>query len=162
MGSGIRAFTRRLFAKKKVERELDEEMRFHVEMEAEKHVRRGLSPEEARREALKSFGGVDKFKDEVRDQSAARFLESLGQDLRYGLRALWKNPAFSVAAVLTLALGIGANTAIFSVVHGVLLQSLPYGGGERLVRLRFDSPGANLEDAGFSALNLADYRTQSR
>jgi predicted permease len=162
MGSGIRSFARRLFAKKRVERELDDEMRFHLEMEVEKNLKRGLSQEEARREAMKSFGGVEKFKEEVRDQSAARLLESLGQDLRYGFRALWKNPAFSIAAVLTLALGIGANTAIFSVVHGVLLQSLPYGGGERLVRLRADAPGANLEDAGFSALNLADYRSQTR
>jgi len=162
MGSGIRSFARRLFTKKKVERELDEEMRFHVEMEVEKNLKRGLSHEEARRQAMQSFGGVEKFKDEVRDQSPARLLESLGQDLRYGFRALWKNPAFSIAAVLTLALGIGANTAIFSVVHGVLLQSLPYGGGERLVRLRADSPGANLENTGFSALNLADYRSQTR
>ncbi|MEO8190119.1 MAG: ABC transporter permease [Acidobacteriota bacterium] len=146
----------------RIERELDDEMKFHLEMEIEKNLARGLSPAEARREALQSFGGVEKFKDEVRDQSARHFLETVAQDLKYGLRALWKNPAFSAAAILTLALGIGANTAIFSVVNGVLLQSLPYGGGERLVRLRMDAPAAKIEDTGFSPLEYGDYRKETR
>ena len=162
MNDRIAPGLRNLVSKKKIEGELDEEMRFHLEMEIERNVARGLSPAEARREALQSFGGVEKFKDEVRDQSAVRFLETVLQDLKYGLRSLWKNPAFSAAAVLTLALGIGANTAIFSVVNGVLLQSLPYGGGERLVRLRMDAPAAHIDDAGFSPLEFADYRDQTR
>ena len=153
---------RSLFRGKPAERELDEEMRFHLEMEVKKNVERGMAPEDARREAMKSFGGVEKFKDEVRDQSTARFFETVLQDLRFGLRALRKNPAFSFAAILTLALGIGANTAIFSVVNGVLLQSLPYGGGERLVRLQADAPSASIQDAGFSPLELADYRAQTK
>ncbi|HEY6148417.1 MAG TPA: ABC transporter permease, partial [Thermoanaerobaculia bacterium] len=153
---------RSLFRGKPAEGELDEEMRFHLEMEIRKNVERGMGPEEARLEAMKSFGGVEKFKDEVRDQSTARFFETVLQDLRFGLRALRKNPAFSLAAILTLALGIGANTAIFSVVNGVLLQSLPYGGGERLVRLQADAPSASIENAGFSPLELADYRAQTK
>ncbi|MDQ2970977.1 MAG: ABC transporter permease, partial [Acidobacteriota bacterium] len=162
MGHAIRNALERLFRRSRAERELEEEMRFHLDLEIEKHRARGLSAGDARREALLSFGGVEKFKDEVRDQSAARFLETVWQDLRYGLRGLRKNPAFSAAAVVTLALGIGANTAIFSVVNGVLLQSLPYGGGDRLVRLRQDAPSANVQDAGFAALDFEDYRTQTQ
>ncbi len=154
--------SRSLFKRNEVEGELDTEMRFHLDMEIEKNLARGLSPEKARRQALQSFGGVDKFKDEVRDQTAARFLETVLQDVRFGLRALRKNPGFSAAAILTLALGIGANTAIFSVVHGVLLQSLPYGGGDRLVRLQQDAPSATILDAGFSPLEIADYKSQTR
>jgi predicted permease len=162
MGHTIRNALDRLFRRSRTERELDEEMRFHLDMEIEKHRARGLSAGDARREALLSFGGVEKFKDEVRDQSAVHFFETVWQDLRYGLRGLRKNPAFSAAAVVTLALGIGANTAIFSVVNGVLLQSLPYGGGERLVRLHQDAPSANVQDAGFAPLDFEDYRTQTR
>ncbi|HYK42172.1 MAG TPA: ABC transporter permease [Thermoanaerobaculia bacterium] len=153
---------RSLLRGKPPEGELDEEMRFHLEMEVKKNLERGMAPEEARREAMKSFGGVERFKDEVRDQSTAHFLETVLQDLRFGLRALRKNPAFSLAAILTLALGIGANTAIFSVVNGVLLQSLPYGGGERLVRLQADAPAASIQNAGFSPLDLADFRAQTK
>jgi predicted permease len=109
-----------------------------------------------------AFGGVEKTKEDVRDLSFGRLIESIGQDLRYGLRSLANHRAFSIAAVATLALGIGANSAIFSVVHGVLLQSLPYGGGDRLVRLRQDAPSAGVEDAGFSPLELADYRAATK
>jgi putative ABC transport system permease protein len=160
--SRIRSTLRGLFRRGRVEQELEDEIRFHLEMEIDRNLERGLAPEEARREALKSFGGAEKFKDEVRDQSVARFLETVLQDLKYGLRSLWKNQAFSAAALITLALGIGANTAIFSVVNGVLLQSLPYGGGDRLVRLRQDAPSANVENAGFSPLEMADYKAQTR
>lgn len=162
MVTGIRNAVNRLLRRTQAEHELDDEMRFHLEMEVEKNRARGLSDEDARREALRSFGGVEKFKDEVRDESLASFFETVWQDLRYGVRGLRKNPAFSVAAVLTLALGIGANTAIFSVVNGVLLQSLPYGGGDRLVRIRQDAPSANIEDARFSPPDFGDYRMQNR
>ena len=148
----------RWFRRRERESELDEEIRFHLEKEIEKNLARGLSSAAARREAMLAFGGVEKTKEEVRDVSWRTLLESVARDIRYGLRSLAKNRAFSIAAVATLALGIGANTAIFSVVHGVLLQSLPYGGGDRLVRLRQDAPAAGAEDAGFSPLELADYR----
>ncbi len=145
-----------------MESDLDEELRFHLEREIEKNVRRGMSPEEARTEALRRFGGVEKTKDEVREADRAVLLETVLQDIRYGARSLRKNPGYAAAAILTLALGIGANTAIFSVVHGVLLQSLPYGGGDRLVRLRADAPGAGIEDGAFSPLDVADLAAQSR
>jgi predicted permease len=151
-----------LFAGRRIEKDLDEEIRFHVERETEKYVRRGMTPEAARTEALRRFGGVEKTKEEVREAERAVFFETVLQDVRYGLRALRKNPGYAAAAVLTLALGIGANTAIFSVVHGVILQSLPYGGGDKLVRIQVDAPGAGIEDGAFAPLEIHDLQNLSR
>src|SRR4029453_1052736 len=145
----------------KMESDLEAELRFHVERDTEKNVRRGMSPDQARTEALRQFGGLEKTKDEVREADRAVLMETILQDVRYGARSLRKNPGYAAAAILTLALGIGANTAIFSVVHGVLLQSLPYGGGDRLVRVRADAPGAGIEDGAFSPLDVADIAAQS-
>ncbi len=150
---------RSLFSRRRMESDLDEELRFHVEAETEKNLRRGMTPEDARTDSLRKFGGVEKFKEECRDASRAVLLENVLQDARYGLRSLRKNPGYAAAAILTLALGIGANTAIFSVVHGVLLQSLPYGGGDRLVRIRVDAPGAGIQDGAFSVPEINDLRT---
>jgi predicted permease len=140
---------------------MDEEMRFHLDMETRKLIERGLSPEEARREALLSFGGVDQHKESGLDETGAPVVETLLQDVRYGVRGLRRNPVFAAAAVVTLALGIGANAAIFSVVHGVFLQALPYGGGDRLVRLRQDAPGINVTDFPFSPVEISDYAARN-
>ena len=161
MRERIAAVFMSLFGRRRLEREMDDEMRFHLDMEIERLTGQGLSPALARTEALRRFGGVEKTKDDVRDASLAGVLEALGQDARYALRALKRNPGFAAAAVLTLALGIGANTAIFSVVHGVLLQALPYGGGDRLVRIREEAPGAGVTDGAFSALEMVDLASQS-
>jgi putative ABC transport system permease protein len=128
----------------KIEREMDAEMRFHLEMEKAENIRRGMSEEEAQRTALRSFGGVEQVREAYRDLSRFRLVEELWQDVRFSARLLLKQPGFLAIAVLTLALGIGANTAIFTVVNGVLIRSLPYRDPSRLVSI--DGPGVKWED----------------
>ena len=122
-----------LFRRERYERELDRELAFHVDMLTEHNVREGMRPSEARTAALRNFGQIDRVKDDVRDTWLSRLWETLVQDLRYGLRNVSRNPGFAFVVIFTMALGIGANTAIFSVVNGVLLRPLPFRNGEQLV-----------------------------
>src|SRR4249919_519628 len=133
-----------LFSRNRLERDLDRELRFHIDMLTDQHVRGGMTPAEARRTALQSFGGVEQIKDDVRETWLSRLVETLGQDVRYGWRNLRRNPGFALVVIATTALGIGANTAIFSVVNGVLLRPLPYVHGDRLVVLHQQQPLANV------------------
>ena len=144
------------------ERDVDDEIALHLELQTLKHVRRGLAPAEARALAEREFGSAARYRDEVRDVRGATMFDDLGRDLRQGLRAMRRAPAVTAIAVLCLALGIGANAAIFSVVNAVLLRPLPYAAPERLVRLNM----GDLDDPGVvgsvSVPNFRDWQAQAR
>ena len=152
---------RSLVRRKKVESELDEELRFHFEQQVEKGIRSGLTRDEAVRRARLLVGGIDQVKEECRDARGVRLIETFLQDVRYALRMLRKNPVFTLVTVLTLALGVGANTAIFSIVNAVLLRSLPFPEPDRLVRIFFSSPGAGMHSLLYSVPELDDLRNRS-
>jgi putative ABC transport system permease protein len=132
---------RALFRRRRVESELERELRLHLELETEENVRRGMTPAEARRRALVAFGGVEQTKEAVRDERETRWLDELLADVRYSLRGFRRQPSFTATAALLLALGIGANVAVFSVVHRLILHPLPFRDGNRMVELEATAGG---------------------
>jgi predicted permease len=162
MPKRIMSLFRNLFRKPAVEQALDEELRSTLEALTQEKMERGLSQSAARREALIEIGGIEQVKEGVRAVRAGHFVEGLTRDLRYGLRQLRRNRSFTAVAVLTLALGIGGTTAIFSVVNGVLLQPLPYSRPERLVEVGLDLPGINQFNWPLSPAEYFTFREQSR
>ena len=150
-----------IVTRRSVEGGLDEEIRFHIDQQTEKNMRAGMSPGEARRQALIKFGGVEHVKEQTRDEFRPALFEDFLRDLRYGARILRRAPGFAMVAIVTLGLGIGAATAVFSVVHGVLLAPLPYPQADRIVRVfQIDSNGRRMGAA--SEPNFNDWKSSTR
>jgi predicted permease len=161
----IRALASRMRASlspRQIDQEFEHELDAHLDMLADENVRRGMSPEEARRAARIRLGGQTQLKETNRELHGLPALETFLQDTRYAFRMLRKNPGFTAVAVLTLALGIGANTAIFSVVYAMLLKPLPYSHPEQLLTVFEAQPQAGVNATGWSYANFAELREQNR
>src|SRR6266581_4851347 len=151
----IETLLRALFQKRALDADMAEEMRAHIEMRTRENIEAGMPADEARYAAMRQFGWVESIKETCREQRGVRSLENLIQDLRFAARQLRKNPGFTAVAVLTLALGIGANTAVFSVIERVLIRPLPYRRPHQLVMIR------GMESLSISPPNFLDYQAQN-
>jgi predicted permease len=140
--------------------QMDQELQFHLDLETRRLVAQGLSPQDARTRALRAFGGVERVREECRDARRTSWADTIRRNVRYAARTLAHRPGYAAAVIVTLGLGIGANTAIFSVVDGVLLKPLPYPHGDRLVLIREAAPLAGQDSVGISIRELYDYREQ--
>src|SRR5271154_1088996 len=152
---------RGLLQSKKLDRDLDEELNAHLEMRMQDNIASGMTAEEARHDARRRFGNATLMKEDTRAMDIVGWMEALGQNLRYAARMLRRSPGVTVVAVLTLALGIGANVATFTVVRAVLLSPLPFPHPEQVVRVYDDLRGSNSQDVGMSVPELWDLRDKS-
>ena len=150
-----------LFRIDRLEHDLDDELRSHIEMRTHDNLASGMSPDEARYDAQRRFGNSTLMKEDTRAMDIVGWIETTGQNLRYAARMLRRSLGFTLVAILTLALGIGANVAIFTVVHAVLLQPLPFPNPEQLVRVYDDIRNSNTHDVGMSVPELWDLRDHS-
>ncbi len=157
----IVACWRNLFRKGDVEQELSDELAYALDALVEKKITEGLSEVEARRQAAIELGGVEQLKEKVREAKAGYYMEGVVRDLRYAVRMFLKNPGFTAVAIIALALGIGANTAIFSLVNGVLLRPLPFQNSDRIVYFEGKNPAAGITDSNISYLDFTDWSQQT-
>jgi hypothetical protein len=140
------------------DRELDEEIRFHVEKETEKNIAAGMGPIEARRQAHRRFGGLDRTREKTREARGTLGLEEVGAAIRQAARGLRRSPGYTSAFILTFGLAVGVNSAVFSVVNGVLLQPLPFQDAERIPYVKQPATASGIENATFSFIEIDDYR----
>ena len=152
---------RNLFQKDRLDQEFTEEIQAYLDLLTDEKIRQGLSPQEARRNALVEVGGVAQVQERVREIRMGRFIETVWRDVRMGVRALVHTPGFTLVALLALALGIGTNTAIFSVVNGVLLRPLPFPDAERLVYFESIKPDRAIRDGYISMPDFVDWQSQA-
>lgn len=163
----LRAIWRRaggVFAGRRAEQDLADELESHLQHHIDDHVRAGLSPAEARRRAVLALGGVESTKDAVRDRRGWPFLDSLWRDLRFGARTLWRSPSFAIAGIAILGLGIGVNSAIFTVVNAIVLQPLPFADADRLVKVWHTPPQATfpgMRQFSLSPANFLDWEAEA-
>src|SRR5215475_1417299 len=153
---------RAVFDRNALNQELDEEVRFHIEQETRANIARGMKPEEAARQAHMDFGGEQSVKEEYRAVRGDSFVEPALQDASFGLRMLRRSPGFAGVAAITLALGLGANTAMFSVIDAVLLRPLPFADPDRLVRIIDANPSKGFPRFSSSPPNFLDWRAQAQ
>src|SRR5579885_1190088 len=156
--SGLLARVRAIFRRRAADRDLRDEIGFHLDLETEKNIRLGLTPDEARRIAVAHFGGVERVREEHRDVRRLQWIEDFFADARFALRSLRRAPALATAAVITLALGIGANVAIFSAVNAVVLQPLPFPNSDRLMVITEENPEKHWHLQVAAPANLLDWR----
>jgi macrolide transport system ATP-binding/permease protein len=152
---------RGMLKRRKLEREIEEELQAHVEMRTQDNILAGMTPEEARYDAQRRFGNSTLMREDTREADIILWIEILGKELRYAGRVLRRSPGFAMVAIMTLALGIGANVAAFTVVRAVLLNPLPYLHPEQLVRVYDDLEGSNTHNVGLSVPELWDLRDKS-
>ena len=153
---------RRFFRRAHWDRDRAEELRSYLEIETDENIARGMSPEAARRAAHLKLGNTVRIREEIYRMNTISPLDTLGRDLRLALRGMRRRPGFTLAVVLTLALGIGANTAIFGVVDGVLIKPLPYPNAGELVSIKQVAPGLNVDQLRMSASQYFTYREEGR
>jgi predicted permease len=159
----IRVLTSRgaaMFRRRSLDHDLDDELRAHIDLAIEEKIQCGLSPEQAHRAAMREFGNVTQTKESYRIDRGIGWFETLSQDLRFAVRTLWKSPGFTAVVVLTLAVGIGGNTAIFSIVNGVLLNPLPFPRPAELISLHESKP--NFQEGSISYPNFLDWRNDNK
>ncbi len=158
----ISNWLRSLFRRNTVDQELGSELRFHIERQVEENIAAGMTPEEARRAAVREFGGVEQVKEDCRDTRRVNYLDNLLNDVRFGLRMLRKSPSFTFFAVAVLALGIAANSAIFSIADNVLIRPLPYRDTNRLVMVWEDASAYNFPKNTPAPGNFNDWKIRNQ